>query len=97
MLIDRICYNFLRLEKRVDNMENKNQKTQEELSKAQKFINSLTDVQKIIYDVISDKPIHVDKIINLTGESTAKVMASLTILEIYGLIKLMPGKYYVRK
>lgn len=83
--------------KKKTTVENKNQKTPEELAKTQKFINSLTDVQKIIYDVISDNPIHVDKIINLTGESAAKVMASLTILEIYGLIKMMPGKYYVRK
>ncbi|MBR4949404.1 MAG: DNA-processing protein DprA [Clostridia bacterium] len=69
----------------------------EEEERKQKFINSLTDVQKMIYDVITDKPIHIDEIINITGENVARVSSSLTILEIYGLIKMMPGKYYVRK
>lgn len=71
--------------------------TEEEKAKTQRFIKSLTDVQKTVYDVITDKPKHVDEIINSVSLNTAKVMASLTILEIYGLIKMMPGKYYIRK
>ena len=57
----------------------------------------LTAAALTVYDTISDTPVLSEMIVNITGLTTAEVLSSLTELEIYGYIKQLPGKKYVRK
>ncbi len=58
---------------------------------------SLTDEQRKIFNELPcDKPVSVDQIAK-GGYSIGSLMASLTILEIKGLISSLPGGMYIRK
>ncbi len=56
----------------------------------------MSDEEKRIVELLT-APQLVDEIIAQTGMSTAKVMALLTILEIKGVVKRLPGKRVCRK
>lgn len=47
-----------------------------------------------VFDKISDKPVHIDNIINHLNLDTSKVLAILLDLEVKDLIYQLPGKYY---
>lgn len=49
-----------------------------------------------IYHLLSLEPISLDALINNSGLVPQKVMAALMYLEIKGLTKQMPGKFYIR-
>ncbi len=58
---------------------------------------TLTDEQRRIFDDLPcDKPVSVDTLMK-NGYSIGTLMASLTILEIKGLISSLPGGMYIRK
>lgn len=57
---------------------------------------SLTNDEKIIYNVITSKPRYVDEIIQESSFQSAKAMSVLLRLEIKNLIKQLPGKMFVR-
>lgn len=46
---------------------------------------------KLVYDFFEDKPVSIDYLSEKSGISTAEVLASLTELEINGIIKQLPG------
>jgi predicted Rossmann fold nucleotide-binding protein DprA/Smf involved in DNA uptake len=50
-----------------------------------------------VYHTISDTPVFIDTIADSTGFNTSAILSSLTELELYGLIRELPGKRYVRK
>lgn len=52
--------------------------------------------ESLILSVLSKNPLHVDKIINLTHLDTAIVSATLSLMEIKGLIKNLNGMNYIR-
>ena len=56
-----------------------------------------TEHEKAVWQVISQKPVHVDQIITSTGRTAAEVLGSLLSLELKGVIEQKPGKIYVRK
>ena len=51
--------------------------------------------EKSILKHLSQKPLHVDKIINRTKLSTAKVVSALTLLEMKGQVKNLGGNNYI--
>ncbi|MBQ7134232.1 MAG: DNA-processing protein DprA [Ruminococcus sp.] len=54
----------------------------------------LSDTVKMIYDCISNEPVHVDQIVLKTGLPISKVLQSLTELELLSLISCHQGRLY---
>jgi DNA processing protein len=58
---------------------------------------TFTESEKAVWEALSQKPVHVDRIITSTGRTAAEVLGSLLSLELKGVIQQKPGKIYVRK
>ena len=56
----------------------------------------MDDVQKRIYDALADGERSFDQLASQTGLDASKLMASLTMLQILGAVKALPGKSYCR-
>ncbi len=54
----------------------------------------LTENAKRVYAFLSERPVHVDEIINACGIGTEKTLSAITELEIYGLATQMSGRRY---
>lgn len=50
-----------------------------------------------VYDYIGNEPVHIDKIAADLNIPVFKVLASLTILEMKGLIQALQGRRYILK
>lgn len=65
--------------------------------KSPEILAGLSDKQKRIFEAMPlDKPISVEALVGL-GFSMGEIMASLTVLEIKGLVSSLPGALYIRK
>lgn len=58
--------------------------------------NNLTKEQKSVIQALSLQPMHVDEIISTCNLAPAIVNSTLTILEMLGLVRRVPGNAYVR-
>ena len=56
----------------------------------------MDDVQKRIYDALADGERSFDQLASQTGLDASKLMTSLTMLQILGAVKALPGKSYCR-
>lgn len=56
----------------------------------------MNDEQKRIYDALADGERSFDQLASQTGLDASKLMASLTMLQILGTVKALPGKSYCR-
>lgn len=56
----------------------------------------LTEDEKRILSALTKGPTHVDEVIAGTGLAASRVLASMTLLEVKGLIRRLPGKQYER-
>ncbi len=57
----------------------------------------LKETEKTVWQVLSQKPVHIDQIITSTGLTAHEVLGILLNLELQGLIEQKPGKTYLRK
>lgn len=57
---------------------------------------SLDQSEKALLELIPYQPQHIDEIIRRSGEGAASAGANLLSLELKGLIRQLPGKYFVR-
>ena len=73
-----------------ERLEENRSKRLENESKALKLTGDL----KAVYECLDDCFVHIDTIIDKTGLSSQRVMASVTQLEIMGLVKSTSGKRY---
>ncbi len=69
----------------------------EECVEEEPKFNHVTGIEKEVYELISDKPIHVDKICQTLTAPTGAILATLTLLELDGFIKAKGGDYYFRE
>lgn len=53
--------------------------------------------EKLVYDVLTDKPIHVDEIIAKTGLKASRVLVAITMLTVGKHIINHPGKYISKR
>jgi DNA processing protein len=58
---------------------------------------NLTEVEKKTYDCLDKEPVHTEQIITQTGVAAGKVNAALVSLRLKGVVKQLPGDYFVRK
>lgn len=56
----------------------------------------MSDEEKGIYDALAEGTLSFDQLSDKTGLAAAKLMSSLTMLQIAGVIKALPGKMYSR-
>jgi len=56
----------------------------------------LSELDKILLNNLSNEPIHIDKLANLIGKSTAETLSALLPLEFKDLVKQLQGKLFVR-
>lgn len=59
-------------------------------------IAALEDDERRILELIPYQPLHIDEIVRLSGEDAARAGANLLSLELKGLIRQLPGKYFIR-
>ena len=57
----------------------------------------LTKEEETVFCGITSEPKHIDAIMNESGTTVGTVNAVLISLELKGLVKQLPGKYYVRE
>jgi DNA processing protein len=57
----------------------------------------LSGNEKRIYDSLEKEPVHIEDVINRCGLGAGKVTAAVVALRLKGLIKSLPGNYFVRK
>lgn len=57
-------------------------------------LKGLGDLERLVYNIICEGKIHIDKIVYRTGKPSFKLLSILTKLEIMGLIRALPGRYY---
>jgi len=58
---------------------------------------SMTDEEHSVFDTISAEPKHIDAIMAENGSAPGRLGGILTTLELKGLVKQLPGKYFVRE
>ena len=80
----------------------KQDKRQKQPDDQQKILTSspdlvLKETEKTVWQVLSQKPVHIDQIITSTGLTAHEVLVILLNLELQGLIEQKPGKTYMRK
>ena len=57
---------------------------------------SLSPQEKQIWDLLSNEPIHVDQMVRQSGIGISPMLSLLLEMELKGLIKQLPGKYFIR-
>lgn len=66
------------------------------LQKTVEQIKRLSGTAKIIFDILTNEPMHIDDIARACKMDTAFVLSALLSLELQGIIRQLPGKRFVR-
>lgn len=61
-----------------------------------KVLPSLSKSEAIIYNILGFEPVHIDKIYEVTGFNISACLVELLSLEFKGVVKQLPGKYFIR-
>jgi DNA processing protein len=66
--------------------------------KAQAYVySSLTEDERKVYKILSDEPLHIDKVGSEAVLAASKLSKVMLSLQLKGLIKELPGKQFIRK
>jgi len=57
---------------------------------------AMTPQEETVFQCVTNEPKHIDRIMNECGVAAGKLSAVLIGLELKGLVKQLPGKYYVQ-
>jgi DNA processing protein len=61
-----------------------------------KIFEPRTDEEKLIWKILSNEPLHIDKISKLTKLETARVASTLATLEIEGVVRNIGGQNFIK-
>ncbi|MBN2418862.1 MAG: DNA-processing protein DprA [Deltaproteobacteria bacterium] len=61
-----------------------------------KELPEISEIEKIVYDIIGDYPMHIDQIQRKGNIGAGDLSGALTKMELKGIIKQLPGKMFVR-
>jgi DNA processing protein len=64
---------------------------------ANRPLHGMSDEEASVLKVISDEPKHIDAIMTQCGIAPGKLSGVLTALELQGLVRQLPGKYFARE
>ena len=59
-------------------------------------IQTLPEAERLVYESISDRPVHIDDLADRCGTDVLRMTAALSRLELKHLIKQLPGKLFIR-
>jgi DNA processing protein len=57
----------------------------------------LSDGEKAVYDYLHKDPLHIEQIISDTGLHAGQISSALISLQLKGIVKQLPGSYFVRR
>ena len=57
---------------------------------------SLSGEEKTIFSLLEGEPLHVDQLVESSGIHTRNVISALSVMEIKGLVRQLPGNWYIR-
>jgi len=57
----------------------------------------LNVIEQIIYDLLSNEPLHIDEIASSTEYEINEILVAMLDMEFRDIIRQLPGKYYIRK
>ncbi len=66
----------------------------ETLNASNPRVEKLNAVEQKLYDLVSPKRMHIDDLISLTGFSSADILSALTTMELKGIVRQHPGKFF---
>ena len=52
---------------------------------------------KLVYNYLTSEPVHIDKIAGDLGMPVSRVLGTLTLLEVKGLVRALQGRNYILK
>jgi DNA processing protein len=58
---------------------------------------SLTPEETAVFETVTDEPKHIDVLLAESCSAPGKLSGVLITLELKGLVKQLPGKYFVRE
>jgi len=64
--------------------------------KFNKIPSDLSDMELKVLQVLSNAPIHIDKLSQLIGKTTSETLSILLPLEFKDLVKQLPGKFFIK-
>lgn len=67
----------------------------EDEQQKERVFKDLSEIEIKLLNNLSNEPIHIDKLANLIGKSTAETLSALLPLEFKDLVKQLPGKLFV--
>lgn len=79
---------------KADDISEKNIENTIENNDKEKLLDSLSRRAKILFEKLTDKPVYVDNLSELSNLSTSEVLQAITELELYNLITSYAGKRY---
>jgi DNA processing protein len=56
----------------------------------------LTEEESRLLSVLEGEPVHVDELIEQTGFSAREAVSALSLMELKGIVKQLPGKHFIR-
>ncbi|MCJ7812949.1 hypothetical protein MUP95_06505 [bacterium] len=72
-------------------------KEQDFIKDEKDILESLSEGERKIWQVLSEKPSHIDHITNLVSMSTSEVLALLLSLELKDFVKQLSGMMFVKQ
>ncbi len=64
--------------------------------KAEKLYPPMTATEQAVFDALGPDPVHIDRLMTLCNTKPGPLSGLLTTMELKGLVKQLPGKYFVR-
>lgn len=68
----------------------------QQLDDAFEKVRSLTGAARVLFDALSNEPLHIDELSRTCRMDTSYALAALFSLELHGLIRQLPGKRFVK-
>lgn len=56
---------------------------------------NLSDIERAVYDCLNTEPMHIEQIIEQTGFMAGNISSALISLQLKGIIKQLPGSYFI--
>jgi DNA processing protein len=67
-----------------------------EHKRSQHSLPNLDAGERIVYEILSGTPMHVDQIARQADKSVPEILSILLTLELYGLVKQLSGKMFIK-
>lgn len=88
------CYELKNANENYNSAKNDIPKTKEKSGEVKLGTESLTEEERKVYEVVAEGKVQVNSVVEKSNLPARRVLSVLTTLELFGLVKSYPGKYY---